>query len=197
MHPRCHGGVRALSGRERGLDEPCMFGCRGYILEIPGACTIIIRMNSRRRTGAVRVGGEYLLPAPRPVVWRRLNDPGVLKYCIRGCEMVVRDADGEYRAVFRFGVGPVKKRLDARLLVEETDPPVEYLLHAETTLRALGHATGRARVLLECRDAETLLAYRADITVSGWFAMLGDGLLTTAADRYMALFFRRFADVVV
>lgn len=170
---------------------------RGYILEIPGACTIIIRMNSRRRTGAVRVGGEYLLPAPRPVVWRRLNDPGVLKYCIRGCEMVVRDADGEYRAVFRFGVGPVKKRLDARLLVEETDPPVEYLLHAETTLRALGHATGRARVLLECRDAETLLAYRADITVSGWFAMLGDGLLTTAADRYMALFFRRFADVVV
>ena len=153
-------------------------------------------MEAQHRAGAVRVGGAYLLPAPRPVVWDRLRDPAVLEHCIRGCREVVRHEDGEYRAVFRFGVGPVKRRLDARLLVEETDPPTEYLLHAETGLRALGEASGTARVVLECRDSQTLLTYRAEVAVSGWFAHLGETLLEAAAERYMGNFFRRFADVV-
>lgn len=154
-------------------------------------------MASDQQRGRVRVVGEYRVPAPRERVWARLQEPDVLATCIRGCDRVVRDADGEYRAEFSFGIGPLRKRLDARLTVEETAPPAEYRLHATTRLRALGDATGSARVLLHCRETETLLAYTADIAVSGWFAGLGDAVLTAAADRYMARFFERFGDIVV
>jgi carbon monoxide dehydrogenase subunit G len=146
---------------------------------------------------SVRVGGEYLVRAPRDTVWEKLQDPVVLQHCIRSCESVVRESDGEYRAVFRFGVGPINKRLEAWLNVEETDPPAEYRLHSSVSLRALGGASGSARVNLACVEADTLLLYTADITVDGWFAGLGDSMLAAAADRYMARFFQRFAEFVV
>ncbi len=145
----------------------------------------------------VLVAGEYLVPAARDLVWTKLQDPDVLAHCIRGCERVVLDAEGEYRAEFSFGIGPLRKRLDARLTVEETAPPAEYRLHAETRLRTLGNAAGSARVMLDCRETETMLAYTAEIVVEGWFAGLGDAVLRAAADRYMARFFERFADIVV
>jgi carbon monoxide dehydrogenase subunit G len=147
--------------------------------------------------GSVQVAGEYLVPAARDVVWLKLQDPEVLALCIRGCERVTLASNGEYNAEFSFGIGPFRKRLDARLTVEETAPPGEYRLHAETRLRGLGNARGSARVLLDCRQTETLLAYTADVVVQGWFAGLGDAVLTAAADRYMSRFFQRFATIVV
>ncbi|PCI95533.1 carbon monoxide dehydrogenase, partial [Candidatus Aerophobetes bacterium] len=32
------------------------------------------------------IGGEYMVPASREVVWEMLNDPEVLAQCIPGCE---------------------------------------------------------------------------------------------------------------
>ena len=154
-------------------------------------------MARNEQQGTVQVAGEYLVPAERSLVWAKLQDPDVLALCIRGCDRVVLDMEGEDRAEFSFGIGPLRKRVDARLKVEETDPPAEYRLHAETRLRKLGSAAGSARVLLDCRETETLLTYTADIAVQGWFAGLGDTVLRAAADRYMARFFERFTDVVV
>ncbi len=147
--------------------------------------------------GAVQVGGEYRVSTPRDRVWEMLNDPAVLVQCIRRCETLLREDDGSYRAVFPVGFGPVKKRLFARLAVEETDPPAEYHLDASASLRALGNASGRARVRLHDDDGETVLEYHADISVDGWFARLGNDMLRAAADRAMARFFERFAEIVV
>src|SRR6185437_8274075 len=35
---------------------------------------------------AMTMNGEVQLPASREAVWAKLNDPGVLKACIPGCE---------------------------------------------------------------------------------------------------------------
>ena len=157
----------------------------------------LIQMSSSEGKDPIRVGGEYRIPVSQEVVWNNLKDPKVLARCIRRCESVELERDGEYRAVFRFGVGPLKKRLDARLQVEETNPPAEYRLHSNVVLRSLGSAGGSARVILSSQDGGTLLTYSADILVDGWFARLGDAMITAAADRYMAGFFDRFSEIVV
>ena len=35
---------------------------------------------------AMTMTGEVQLAAPREAVWKKLNDPAVLKACIPGCE---------------------------------------------------------------------------------------------------------------
>ena len=37
--------------------------------------------------------GERRIPAPRQLVWERLNDPETLKQCIPGCEIAERLED--------------------------------------------------------------------------------------------------------
>ena len=41
---------------------------------------------------AMTMTGEVQLSAPREVVWAKLNDPGVLKVCIPGCEELNKTA---------------------------------------------------------------------------------------------------------
>ena len=50
---------------------------------------------------AMTMNGEVQLPAPQQTVWEKLNDPAVLKACIPGCEMCIRDSAGAGRAAFR------------------------------------------------------------------------------------------------
>ncbi len=42
------------------------------------------------------MSGEYVIPAPREVVWEALNDPEMLKQCIPGCEIVDKTSDTEF-----------------------------------------------------------------------------------------------------
>ena len=45
--------------------------------------------------------GERRIPAPRQLVWERLNDPETLKECIPGCESVDKVSDTEFTAKVR------------------------------------------------------------------------------------------------
>jgi uncharacterized protein len=56
---------------------------------------------------APEMRGEIQLSAPRESVWEKLNDLGVLKVCIPGCEELEKLADGGFRASARMKVGPV------------------------------------------------------------------------------------------
>ena len=153
---------------------------------------------SRNENGkrATRISGRYTLPLARGLVWSALNDPKVLEYCIKGCERVRIDDSGEYHAEFDFGVGPIRKKLLARLTVEEISPPAQYELNSVLNTRRMGKASGRAVVMLDEMEQGTLLDYDADIMVDGWFAVLGEDALHAAAGKYMGLFFERFVYLV-
>jgi carbon monoxide dehydrogenase subunit G len=144
---------------------------------------------------SVTIGGKYILPLAQGQVWNLLNDPVVLQHCIKGCDQVLRDDNGNFHAQFRFRAGPIKKQLVAKLIVEETDPPACYQLSSTVFSPGLGAATGCASVYLDQFDAGTRLEYHAEISVEGLLSRLGEGVLRAAAGRYMQLFFDRFVSL--
>lgn len=150
---------------------------------------------NKKKTTAT-VSGQYDLPIPRQQVWWALNDPEVLKHCIKGCDDVRRDDEGRFHAEFSFRLGPVKKRLIAYLDVEETAPPARYDLIAAIHTGKMGGAGGRAEVDLANLDGGTRLCYSADVEVDGWLAIMGEQALGVAAGRTMKLFFERFVEKV-
>ncbi len=38
----------------------------------------------------MKLDGEEIIPVPRDVVWKALNDPAVLKQCIPGCKSITK-----------------------------------------------------------------------------------------------------------
>lgn len=143
-----------------------------------------------------QVSGSHILPSSPERIWLALNDPEVLTYCIKGCQKVSVDDLGEYHAEFGINIGPVSKKLTARLQVEETAPPARYTLFSVLKTRRLGKASGKAVVHLNPFEMGTRLEYDADIIVDGWFAVFGEDALCAAAGRYMELFFERFVTVL-
>ena len=64
---------------------------------------------------AMTMSGEYLLAAPREEVWKKLNDPAVLKACIPGCEDLDMVSDTEFVVVAKNKIGPVSARFKGRV----------------------------------------------------------------------------------
>ncbi len=62
----------------------------------------------------MKLSGEQSIPASRQRVWEGLNDPDILKQCIKGCEVYKQDSDTK---LFRAGDGesrPGQGRLQRR-----------------------------------------------------------------------------------
>lgn len=66
---------------------------------------------------AMTMIGEIQPAALKEVVWEKLNDVGVLKACIPGCEELEKADDQGFRAVAKMKVGPVSARFRG-----ESDP---------------------------------------------------------------------------
>ena len=75
---------------------------------------------------AMTMSGEYLLAAPREEVWKKLNDPAVLKACIPGCESLEKTSDTSFVAVAKNKIGPVSARFKGRVTLSDLDPPNGY-----------------------------------------------------------------------
>ena len=169
------------------------FGCRYHKSD-----ALMNRDNSHPEADEnIIVSGEYTLPLSRQVVWEKLNQPIILQHCIKGCDEVAVDNDGHFHAHFSFRIGPFRKHLEARLQVERIQPPEHFRLSSRISARALGEASGSATVLLNQSGSDTVLSYRAEIKVNGWFARMGRAMIEAAATRYMTIFFSRFVEVAV
>ncbi len=88
--------------------------------------------------------GEYRIAAPREAVWKALNDPGVLKQCIPGCEAVDKTSDTEFTARVTAAIGPVKAKFAGKVRLSDLDPPYGYTINGE----GQGGAAGFAKVSL-------------------------------------------------
>jgi uncharacterized protein len=138
--------------------------------------------------------GERLLPADRGTAWRLLNDIGVLKQCLPGCESMVAAADGSYDVAMTAAVGPVKARFKGRMSLTEVEPPSRYVLVFEGQSAQAGFARGQARVELEALSAqETRLRYAATAQIGGKLAQIGSRLIDAAAAATADRFFLAFA----
>ena len=145
---------------------------------------------------AMIMNGEVLLPASREVVWEKLNDPGVLKECIPGCEELIKSGDNQFQAVAKMKVGPVSARFKGRVTLSDFDPPNSYKISGEGEGGVAGFAKGGATVALADREGGTLLTYNVEAQIGGKLAQLGQRLINGSAKKLADQFFVNFADAV-
>src|SRR3954471_15135246 len=140
--------------------------------------------------------GERRIPAPRQVVWERLNDPETLKQCIPGCESVDKGSDTEFTAKGKAKVGPVSASFTGKVTLSDLDPPAGYTISGEGTGGVAGFAKGSAKVALEEEGGETVMRYGVQAQVGGKLAQIGSRLVDGTARKLADQFFDRFAAAV-
>jgi len=139
---------------------------------------------------AMVMDGEVQLPAPREVVWVKLNDPEVLKACIPGCESLEKLSDTEFQAVAVVKIGPVKAKFKGKVRLTDLDPPNGYRISGEGDGGVAGFAKGGATVTLTPKDGGAQLSYHVDAQIGGKLAQLGQRLVNGAAKKMADQFFK-------
>jgi uncharacterized protein len=136
---------------------------------------------------------SHTLPVPQQRAWEALNDTGILKACIPGCESIEADGENAYAVALTAAVGPVKARFKGRMQLTEINAPSSYTIVFEGQGGAAGFGKGDAHVRLEPDgDEATTLTYTASAQVGGKLAQIGSRLVDGAARKIAAEFFKRF-----
>jgi carbon monoxide dehydrogenase subunit G len=138
--------------------------------------------------------GEYRIPAPRDQVWAMLNDPGILRACIPGCESLEGSPADGFSARVTTKVGPVKATFNGSVTLSNVRPPEGYTISGEGKGGVAGFAKGGADVNLAADGVETLLTYTANAQVGGKLAQLGSRLIDSTAKKLADQFFACFAE---
>lgn len=137
------------------------------------------------------------LPMARDVAWIALNDPGVLRQCIPGCESLDRIDDTTWSIVLAASAGPVKGRFTGRMTLTDVIAPTSYTLHFDGLGPTAGFGRGTAAITLQPQGPmTTVLTYDAHAQIGGELAHLDSSLIDDAARRFADEFLTRFIAVV-
>jgi uncharacterized protein len=140
--------------------------------------------------------GETLIPAPREVVWRALNDPEILRQSIPGCETIDKKSDTAFSAKVVAKVGPVRATFTGEVQLTDLDPPNGYRISGEGKGGPAGFAKGGATVRLSDAEGGTMLSYTVDAQIGGKLAQIGSRLIDATARSMAQDFFSRFSKLV-
>ena len=141
----------------------------------------------------MKLNGEQRIPASRQRVWEALNDPEILKQCIKGCESITKTSDTTYTARVVAKVGPVKAGFNGEVTLSNLNPPESYTISGKGEGGVAGFARGKSDVrLVETGPEDTLMSYDVDAQVGGKLAALGSRLIDSTARAMAQEFFDRF-----
>ena len=138
--------------------------------------------------------GEQLIPASQQQTWEALNDTGILKACIAGCESIEPAGENAYTVLMTARVGPVSAKFKGKLALNDINPPNSYSIAFEGQGGVAGFAKGGAQVQLAPAEggASTKLTYTAKANVGGKLAQIGSRLVDAAAQKVANDFFTAF-----
>ncbi len=137
---------------------------------------------------ALQAQGEVDIPAPPEKVFAVLLDPVALARVIPGCHALQSSGPNRYRAEVTVGVGLVKARYEAEIMLSDIDAPHSLRL-AGSGRSALGTGAGDGLVTLTATPGGTRLRYDYRAQVGGKVAMVGSRMLEGAARIIVAQLF--------
>ncbi|MDE1993868.1 MAG: carbon monoxide dehydrogenase subunit G [Rhizobiaceae bacterium] len=140
--------------------------------------------------------GEERIAAPRDVVWAALNDPGVLKQCIPGCQSLDWVSPTTLTAAVKVKIGPLSVSFDGEIALTNIKAPHSYTISAEGKGGLAGFAKGAADVTLKEDGNETILHYDAGTEIGGKIAQLGSWIVGSSARKLAQQFFANFVAAV-
>ncbi|HTH96249.1 MAG TPA: carbon monoxide dehydrogenase subunit G [Stellaceae bacterium] len=135
--------------------------------------------------------GDYLIAAPRAVVWQALNEPELLRDCVPGCGEVARVSPTRFEGQVSAQIGPLKMRFGGRVELEDMDPPYGHTLVLEAGGGGAGIVKARAHIRMADVDGMTRLTYVAQLTTDGAIGQLAPALLQAEVSALAQNFFIR------
>ena len=143
----------------------------------------------------MKLNGSFKLNVRKEIVWKALNDPGILKKCIPGCESFEKESNNTFNAVATNQIGPMNATFSGKIKLSNIKENESYTLSGESQ-SSVGFANGTAIVKLIEENEKTLLTYDVNVDVGGKIAQLGSRLINGVAKKMSDYFFGRFADLV-
>ena len=144
----------------------------------------------------MNMAGEQRIAAPRARVWEALNDPGILRASIPGCQSLEKLADDRFTATVEVKVGPIGARFKGAVSLADLDPPYGYTLILDGNGGIAGSVKGSAKVRLNEDAGGTLIPYEVQAQVGGRMAQLGGPIIDATAKQLAGKFFSRFGEIV-
>lgn len=133
--------------------------------------------------------------APREHVFSALNDRGVLRRCIPGCEELT-DVDEETFAVqLKLGVAGIKGKYAGTATRQHLLPPESFTFALDGKGKA-GFVRGTAAVRIVTDAGVSRVDCEADVQIGGPIAAVGSRLIGAVARKLTRDFFRDLAGVI-
>jgi uncharacterized protein len=136
----------------------------------------------------MHLSGTRSIPAPRQLVWDRLQDPAELAACMPGCEGLNEIGPDQYQAKMTVKIAAIGGTFEGKISLEEKQEPASFVMRVEGAARP-GRVHGRGTLRLEERDGTTELAYDGDVQIAGAIAAVGQRLLGVTARTMIGKFF--------
>lgn len=142
----------------------------------------------------MKITGEQEIDAEPSVVWAALNNEGILKLCVPGCEELNQGDDGSFDLRIVLRLGPIKARFSGQARLERVVVNESCRIVGEGSGGVAGQASGHADVLLRRTENGTSLTYSSAVVPKGRIAQLGGRVLEAAAASLTERFFRAFRE---
>lgn len=144
--------------------------------------------------------GSVTLPALPEQVWQALNDPGVLRACIPGCEEVRQISPDEMHVRVLLKLGPVRAHFVGKVHLTDVRPLQGCTLNFEGSGGSAGFAKGSSVIVLTGVAEGTRLDYSSQASVAGKLGQIGGRLIDASArqlaDRFFAAFQAHFSSAL-
>jgi carbon monoxide dehydrogenase subunit G len=134
--------------------------------------------------------GVVTIKAPRAAVWDFLTDPAQIGQCAPGVEQItVVEPDKRYHGVVSVGLGSVRARFSGDVEILELDEPKSARLKAHGTAAGSAADAISEMSLLDGPDGSTIVAWSADVQVSGQLAGLAARLMEPVSRKLSEQFY--------
>lgn len=129
----------------------------------------------------MKIEGEYVFDAPRPMVWDALQDPEVLAKVLPGADGLDEVGEDEYEGALKIKVGPVQGKFKGHIQIEDKVDLESYNMKVDGK-GAPGFVKANGGIkLTDADDAKTHLAYAGDAKIGGRIASVGQRLMDSSA----------------
>lgn len=131
----------------------------------------------------MKLEGRIEIAAPARNVWAAIIDPASLAACVPGVQHVSRVDERTFRGAITASVGPMEGQFEFTSTIEREEFPTDLQVETVGT-DSITHSPLRANVgawLESPAPDRTVLAYRANVTVGGRLAILGEMVIRATA----------------
>jgi carbon monoxide dehydrogenase subunit G len=130
----------------------------------------------------MKFSGAFEVPAPREIVFERLNDPVFFASCLDGVRDLTEISPNQYGAVLETRTAYIKFKFAIVVeFVEQTAPERIVAKGEGTPLGVVGRLTSSAAAtLMDCAYG-TLVSYDIDVALAGKLGSIGQSVLKSKA----------------